>query len=236
VSARISVAIGVLPLALAGAAAAQELPLAHLGAATPPPLRVLPRAPEGPPALHLAWMDVTGAALGLEGFALPEARRLLESMGVRVTWRRADAGEGARSSEVRVILVDRAASKPHGVPILGSTPSSVEAAPFVWIHLPNVRAALGIDRRASVFSLDVGTRREFGVSLGRVVAHEVVHAVAPWIPHGTGLMAEQLRRADLTAARIAVSPDVALAVREALRGVPAPTEPGPAVLAVESPR
>jgi hypothetical protein len=53
-----------------------------------------------------------------------------------------------------------------------------------------------------------------------VVAHELVHALAPSVPHGAGLMSEKLTRRQLAAARLPVDPEVGLAVRAALRGEP----------------
>ena len=34
--------------------------------------------------------------------------------------------------------------------------------------------------------------RDLSLALGRVVAHELVHALAPSVPHGTGLMSASL--------------------------------------------
>jgi hypothetical protein len=70
--------------------------------------------------------------------------------------------------------------------------------------------------------------RAFGIALGRVVAHELVHALAPSVPHGTGLMAEKLTCRQLTRPTLTFDPEVGLAVRAALRGEPslAPSDAG----------
>jgi hypothetical protein len=43
-----------------------------------------------------------------------------------------------------------------------------------------------------------GERLAVGMAIGRVIAHEVVHALVPWLPHGTGLMSSQLTWRQLT--------------------------------------
>jgi hypothetical protein len=165
-------------------------------------------------------MDPAGVALGVEGLARDEARTLLGRMGVSVAWRRGKAGEACRAGEVRVILLDRAAQRGSGVPILGATPEHFEAAPLVWIHLPNVRGALGLSPEGPAVATDFGSLRILGIALGRVVAHELVHALAPSVSHGTGLMSMALTRRQLTAPTLSFDPEVGVAVRAALRGEP----------------
>jgi hypothetical protein len=194
------------------------------------------RAPADPLRLRLVWMDLTGSAIGSDVVARSEAKALLERMGLEVSWRRGGAREEARPGEVRVILLDRAARRPSGPPILGATPASFEVMPYVWIHVPSVRAALGIPPRSPVSGLDAWSRHGLGISLGRVVAHEIVHALAPWVPHGTGLMSAELRRRDLLGGRIAIEPEVALAVQAALRGEAGRPERDAGLLAAEGRR
>ena len=118
-------------------------------------------ADPGPPLLRptvpLVWMDPAGVATGLELIARQEARSLLEKMGASVSWQREEAGGVARPGVVRVILLDRAASRGADTPILGATPPGFEVSPFVWVHVPNVRAAVGLPPRGSMASLDLGS-------------------------------------------------------------------------------
>jgi hypothetical protein len=58
-----------------------------------------------------------------------------------------------------------------------------------------------------------------------VIAHEVVHARIPSLPHGTGLMSGSLTRRQLTVGSIAFEPEVAFALQAALRGDPVFTPP-----------
>jgi hypothetical protein len=62
----------------------------------------------------------------------------------------------------------------------------------------------------------------------------VVHALAPGLPHGSGLMAARLDRRMLTDPNIHVDAEVGLALRSAL-ALPTPAAaPSDAILAVES--
>jgi hypothetical protein len=160
--------------------------------------------------------------------------RLLRSMGVAATWRRGEAHELARPGELRVIFLDRGAPRAHGSPVLGATPASFRGEPFVWIHVPSVRAAAGITSPRTGPGLEIHAARQLGVALARVIAHEVVHAIAPALEHGHGLMSARLDRAMLTAPSIPIDPEVGLALRAALTGVRTAAQPDDAVLAVES--
>jgi hypothetical protein len=173
--------------------------------------------PEPAATLRLVWLDPTGAAIGVDGLARDEARSLLGSMGAIVSWRRGAPVEPARPDEVRVILVDRAVLDPRRRPVLGATPPRFEVARFLWVHVPGVRAVIGLRPSGSPGTDDLASSRELAIALGRVVAHEVVHALAPSVPHGTGLMSAALTRRQLTATSIPYDPEVALAVRAALR-------------------
>jgi len=197
-----------------------------LGSRVPP--RAEPLAPSAP--LRLVWMDPTGVGVGAEGLARDEARSLLRKMGATVTWRRADADEPARPGEVRVILLDRAAAS-SGKAVLGATPPRFEVAPFVWVHVPGVRGVIGLEPRGSAFTMPPPASRTLAIALGRVVAHELVHALAPSVPHGTGLMSAALTYRQLTAPSIPFDIEVGLAVQAALRGDPLGPRPDTGALA-----
>ena len=182
-----------------------------------------------PVALRLVWTDPARAAAGLERLARAEAEDVLREMGVSVTWRRGDARELARPGEVRVILLDRPAARDPEVPVLGATPPTFAVSPFVWVHIPGVSASVGVRHPGGAGVSPLETRA-LAVAVGRVIAHEVVHAVAPSVPHGSGLMSASFTRRQLTAPRMPFDPDVALAVRAALRGDAALPRPDTGVL------
>lgn len=169
-----------------------------------------------PQALSLVWIDSAGAAAGSERAARDESVRLLRALGVEATWRTGRADETARPGEVRVIMLDRAAVDRAGSPVLGSTPARLEGEPCFWVHVPSVRGALGLDAQRPLGPDQLRDRHLLGVAVGRVIVHETVHAVAPGIPHGAGLMAPCLKKGDLTSKTLAVSAELGEAVRAAL--------------------
>jgi hypothetical protein len=192
------------------------------------------RAETAVPVLRLVWVDPSAIASGSELVARAEATTLLTRMGATVSWRRATAGEVMRTDEVWIILVGAGPPRSSGSVVLGSTRRNDSVAPVVWIRLPNVRAAVGIPTGGSLVGLPLAEVRPFAVALGRVIAHEVVHALVPSIPHGTGLMSGSLTRRQLTAASIPVEPEVALLFQAALQGDPGWTPSGTGVLAAEA--
>jgi hypothetical protein len=232
VSRRLAVAaLALVSLAIAPAHA-EEAALPDLeGRLSPRALPSPPRHEDLPPVLQLSWADPSGAAVGLEVLVRGEVASLIEAMGVRVRWRRAASDELARADEVRVILLDRPATRDGGLLVLGATPPRFAVAPHVWIHVPSVRAAVGVPAGRSLSAMGVHERRVLGVALGRVAAHEVVHAVAPGVSHGQGLMSAFLVGRTLTAPSIGIDPGVGGAVRAGLaasageEGRPAQTSP-----------
>ena len=217
-STRLGCAVVALVSALGSAAVADESSPPDLEGLTAPRALAPKEAKALPVAVSLVWTDPAGAAIALEPWARREAERLLRMMGVEATWRRGDARELARQGEVRVILLDRPAWRELGVPVLGATPPNFAVAPFVWVHLPCISSVIGLGPGRAGGWLDPPDARTLAIAVGRVIAHEVVHAVAPSVTHGTGLMAASLGRRQLTAAKVTFDPEVGLAVRAALRG------------------
>lgn len=232
-STRFAVAVVTLASIVAAAAAADEAYLLDLegvvGARVRPPAAPLAASP----VLRLVWVDPTGVGVGAEAVARDEASSLLRKMGATVSWRRGDAGEPARPGEVRVILLDRT-TESSGKAVLGATPPLFEGAPFVWVHVRSVRAVIGLDPRGSVLTLSLPASRALAIALGRVVAHELVHALAPSVPHGTGLMSSGLTTSQLTSPSIPFEPEVGLAIQAALRGDPLGPRPDAGVLAAST--
>lgn len=230
-STRFAVAVVTLVSIVAAPAAADEAALPDLEGVVGPRAWPPSAAPlVASPALRLVWMDPTGVGVGAEAVARDEARSVLRKMGAAVSWRRGDAGELTRPGEVRVILLDRAACS-AGKAVLGATPPRFDVDPFVWVHVPNVRAAIGLDPRGSAFAMPPPASRALAIALGRVVAHELVHALAPSVPHGTGLMSASLTYRQLTAPSIPFDAEVGLAFQAALRGDPLGPRPATGVLA-----
>ena len=188
------------------------------------------------PVARLVWLDPAGIALGADQVAQPAVTELLREMGVEARWRRGDPHELSRPGELRVILLARPGVFENGLPVLGATPTQFAGEPHVWVHVPSVATAVGIDRMRPGMRLDVQAARRLGTGLSRVVAHELVHALVPALPHGKGLMAARLDRRMLTGPGVPIGADVGLAVRAALAGIRPVAPPTDSILAAESSR
>jgi hypothetical protein len=184
--------------------------------------------------LRIAWFDPSDVAAGSELVARAEAEALIARMGANVTWRRAASGEMTRSEEVWVILLGSGGQPVSGPLVLGATRRHHPVAPVVWVRVANVRAALGISQRPPLRDLPPIERRLFAIALGRVIAHEVVHALVPSLPHGTGLMSGSFSRRQLTGGWIPIEPEVVFALRAALRGDPVVAPAGTQGLAAQA--
>jgi hypothetical protein len=184
-----------------------------------------PREAGRAPNVSLVWYDPTGIAWGTELVARTEAAALLTRMGASVSWRRGAAQEVVRDDDVSVILVDAGPQQSSGALVLGAARRRRSATRVLWVRVPNVRAAVGALSERPLRILPPDEQRVVAVALGRVIAHEVVHALVPSLPHGTGLMSGSLTRRQLTAVSIAIDGEAILAFRAALRGDPLlPTE------------
>jgi hypothetical protein len=162
-------------------------------------------------------VDVLGAAR----FAVPDATRelvsLLGRMGIRGTVREGDARSVSAGSEITVVILPRrspGARLDHRV--MGATHRVREGVRAIWVYAEPIGATLGLDL-ARQHEWPRPDRREFGIALGRVVLHELVHAITPDRPHVKGgLMAERMGRPLLLASNLMIDPATAEAFRRAL--------------------
>jgi hypothetical protein len=175
------------------------------------------------PDLSLVWVDVTGVAR----FAFTEAARetaaLLRRMGVAATIRAGDSRSVTEGSEMTVIVLPaRTPGTRLDHSVMGATSRAPEGGRAIWVYAAGVASTLGLGSRPAP-GWSMGQRREFGRALGRVVAHELVHAIAPERPHVKGgLMAASMGRALLLGSEIAIDIATSEALRTALAGRPAP--------------
>jgi hypothetical protein len=184
-----------------------------------PPLR-----PAAPPALTVSLVDVEGL-LSDEGVVLltAEVRGVFREIGVNARVVRAAPGRPIEEGEgVVVPVIARRRQPPNLGPdrIMGLVLRDHAAPSPVWVFVDNVRSTL---RTREGIATDA---RELGVAVGRVVAHEVIHALAPRHPHAlTGLMAPVLDRVGLLGPRLAPEESCArsaLAGLAAILGTPRP--------------
>lgn len=142
-----------------------------------------------------------------------EVAAVFQGIGVDVQWRRGSPGASFGPDSpprVPVILLpedparDRRAAPAMGVVLRG------EGSPrVVWVFVNNVRSALGRDvlRRPKA---EPDEARPLALAVARVMAHEVVHAIAPDEPHSRdGLMRKAMDRSFLLGGKAALDPRLA---------------------------
>jgi len=202
-------------------------------------LSLLPRAAaaapldqtdSGRPALALVWFDPTDALPFRSERVARELRATLSDIDLRISWREAREHASTSAHEYLVILLredpvaTRRARRVMGIVERGAASRSI------WIFLSAIEDVLRFDPDYSSF-VTRQRARAFARALGRVLAHELVHLIAPGRPHArTGLMRPRLRLEDLAAPwQLRLDPTYRAAVLRGLRR-PAPSRPG--VLAV----
>lgn len=205
-------------------ASAGPLPAADVSRSAPPP----PAAGfQAPAPVTLVWFDVQDQ-LPKGGFAemASEVHSIFGEIGVEVGWRAARPGDSYGDGSAREIAAIALAEDPsaarRAIPILGLVVRDQQPTRAFWTFVGNLKRALGIDAHAG-YELSPGEATLLARALGRVVAHEVVHAVAPDHPHGAGLMNHSLSRAMLLGPRRPLGDQCAQSVQAALRQPPVPS-------------
>jgi hypothetical protein len=164
-----------------------------------------------------------------------ETNAIFKDMGVEVAWKNGGLGTtygGGPSREIPIIVLKQ---PPGGhrakANVLGFVPKHQPGA--VWVFVDNVRGALGLTETAAQPS----SARRLATALGRVIAHEVVHTLAPQLPHTRhGLMRDTLDNLDLTGPVRPAHDECREVVREALRIGPPSLPPATAATLPFPPR
>jgi hypothetical protein len=152
-------------------------------------------------ALRIALVDIAELpALTVRALQY-EARAILAPQGRGLAWRRVRPQEDLEAGEVPVILLagEHPLRRSRAAVLGGVEPRSVR--PAAWVYARAVARAIGLSRPPA--RADFAVQRALGVALGRVVAHELVHAMAPEMTHATaGLMAPVYDRQALVGPRL----------------------------------
>jgi hypothetical protein len=136
-------------------------------------------AAETPPSVSLAWRRVAPVPPDVVAGAEQEVAAVFRRAGVEISWTAAEEALPAGAIPVVVLESGRSSTLPRR--LLGA--SSPDRAAGVWIFYPAIEAHARVR----------GDRRLLGRALGRVVAHEVVHAYQAVHEHAPeGLMRPQL--------------------------------------------
>ena len=182
------------------------------------------------PLLRLVWIDVLDSAPFAFRGAVREASAILAGAGVETAWTLGDVSTVTTGEELKIVLMAGAANGAH-LPdhVMGGTRRGAQSH-TTWVYLSNVLWALGLKDKG-VHRLSIQEEEQVARALGRVVAHEIVHAVAPHLPHSAhGLMAEKLGRAYLIQPVAALTAAEQTAFRAALDGFDTVVASGPVAL------
>jgi len=166
-----------------------------------------------PPRLRLVWSDpLQGLPFSFDYVA----RELASTLSVRVAWRPAPSEYRLAPHEILVVLLDSEPPGSLGSGVMGSTTRGL-VPKTLWVMLPNVKRTLWRDLASSPSFLPGFSRAQLARAVARVVAHEVLHVVAPAVPHASrGLMRSHLGRAELIRKELRVDSASQRALWEAL--------------------
>jgi hypothetical protein len=176
----------------------------------------MPDAYAEAPRLEIVFIDVEGTLPAAFAGLTREAGRILGNAGVDTRWRRGRPGTIVAGEQLTVVLMTTVGSQARIAPhVLGATLANAPDSRAAWLYLPHVAAALGLDP-AHPGAWSAAEVSLMATALGRVAAHELIHVLAPQLPHsGGGLMAERLGRAALVGPRVELPRDVRQALRPA---------------------
>lgn len=191
---------------LAGASLAALL----VGSAVPEAIASSPRSgPDALPVIRLQLNDRYGVSEAALDGAVGEMVRLFGSFGVSLVAGPAQSESGMATSlesdarpesriEIQVILTStlpEAWGAKHST--LGITVAEPPPRRHVVVFPRRIKQQLGF-REIAAFE-KIRKARDLGRALGRVIAHEVIHALAPDHPHADeGVMLGTQKRATLT--------------------------------------
>jgi hypothetical protein len=169
--------------------------------------------------IHLVWLDPHKLFSDFER-ARDEADAVFRDLGVSVRWEVGTDPRRSTGGEVRVHAV-LMPSEPSGWGIApnamgvvllpdGSRPESV------FLFYPAILRSVGLANQTSSMP-NPRQRKDLARAIGRVLVHEVVHAIAPRLSHADeGLMHEALLSASLLKRRIEIDERTRQAFRNAV--------------------
>jgi hypothetical protein len=164
--------------------------------------------------VEVVWRDVEGLTRSQAGLVAKEVQDAFAMVGVAVRWKQTDGPTAVPRvdlPQIQVVLLAAVPARYGREAVLGAAQPHASAA---WVYFSNVCRALGLEpsRRLNWTLLE---RRDLARAIGRVVAHELTHVLAPTLPHAaSGLMAPQLKRAFLCESSLTWDPVSARAVAE----------------------
>jgi hypothetical protein len=199
-----------------------------------------PSRPSAPsPRLHvgesrlrvrLAWRDLTGVMGPLADEVRQEVAAVFAAVDVGVDWREPGPQEPIRDEEISVVLL----TQPRGhlpAGVMGAV--NRRTARQAWIFLSGIHGRLS--GRSPAGALGPVDPHELARLTGRVVAHELVHVIAPRLGHtARGLMQAAWGRAFAVQPRVDLDAAAARAFLSALDPTTARCPPPPPAVATDS--
>jgi hypothetical protein len=143
--------------------------------------------------VRVLWCDPMDALPRDAGEVTREVDRLFAPLGVRISWRAESPCEAREDDVIMIVLPRDRAPRPAATIVMGA--ATLSGDPKVWVFVENVARTIGLEREPSAPRERVLLTR----GLARVVAHEIMHVLAPSVRHGKGLMAARLGVVALTA-------------------------------------
>lgn len=169
--------------------------------------------PESPaaPRLLVVWHDAHGLYPGPHGGVAREVASLFAPLELEVHWRRAERYDPPLDERTMLLRIVLMPSDPSGAgwglkeDVMGAVLPSNGRARSVYIFYKALVRGLKMKLREGRIP-DFRDRKLLERALGRVVAHEMVHAVAPAVRHAErGLMGSGVTRSFLAQEDVVVS-------------------------------
>lgn len=171
--------------------------------------------PECAVETRLQWIDVLAVAPFAYRAMADEAAAMLARHGVCAAIVPAAASAVRTRDEIGVVLLRSMGAAGAGQRVMGAVRHTANGTASVWVYFDEVASALGLGGRDPAVWTAV-ERSDFARALGRVTAHEVLHALLPGRPHDpSGLMAASLSRTALTRLSLSGDRELLAAVRRA---------------------
>ncbi len=169
---------------------------------------IAPAASAEPLELVLSWYDSHRLFPYDLGQVAREVESIFDATGVEISWKLPGKPTLHLESDINVILMP---SDPGGpgwrLPsdAMGACVYEDGRKQSVYIFITNVMRAIRLNPHQDRI-LSLLERRDLSRALGRVIAHEVVHAIAPSLQHThEGLMSASLDISFLTKRRIKIA-------------------------------
>lgn len=177
--------------------------------------------------VSLLWVETGLADRFVRDAGLGEARDILKPLGILLEWRIGPPATESSEEEIRIVPLARRLGESGGRRVLAAT-ANRHGPGTVWLDWPGVAWVAGFEEDALPSARPIEKRRA-GVALGRILAHELIHALVPELPHAaTGLMDEAMREPLLDPATVDTRSRAALRALAVLP--PAPPKPAEALL------